>query len=214
MAMTGYNPQVVSNSINSVKNAYKAYNDAMNTGIQTRFVNAMESVWACEQAQNFFRNAYKPAIDELYNSVEASLASVVNTMNSAARDWAVSTESDFSPINHEQIPNASNVDGIKLDLSGVKGIDLEAANSTVAQLQAIKAEAETALEAAKSAVAECGFVGGDQQASIDASLAKIKTDGANFVEKITTAVKNAIDNTVSSYGQLEKNVSNAFTAKQ
>lgn len=213
MAMTGYNPSQVSNSINQVKNAYKAYNDAMNTGLQNRFVKPMEDVWACEQAQSFFRNSYKPAVDQLYASVENSLASVVGTMNEAARNWAAETESDFSQINHEQIANAANVDGIKSDISGVKGIDLTSATSTVAQLQNIKAEAEAALDQARQAVAECGFVGGDQQANITASLNQIKSDANEFINTITSAIKTSIDSTVSSYGQLESRVSNSFTAK-
>ena len=41
MAMTGFNPSQVSNSINQVKNAYRAYMDAMNTAI----INLLSTVY-------------------------------------------------------------------------------------------------------------------------------------------------------------------------
>ena len=213
MAMTGYNPEVVRNSINQFETAYSHYNDAMNTGLQNNFVNEMANVWACEQAQSFFTKAYKPSIDALYNSVEASLASVVNTMNAAAREWAVRTESEFSPIAHTQIPNAANVDGIKVEIGGEKGIDLEVATSTVGKLASIKANAEAALDEAKNAVATCGFLGGEQQSSITNSLGKIKQDATKFIDDLTGGIKASIDNTVTAYGNLAAKNSDSFTAK-
>lgn len=212
MAMTGYNPQQVSNSINQFKSAYKAYNDAMNTGLQNRFVKPMENIWGCEEAQNFFRNQYKPAIDALYNSVEKSLSSVVNAMNGAARDWARETESDFTPINHDQVPNAVNVDGIQADLNGVKGADLTEATATVAVLQNIKAEADGALDQANAAVSECGFIGGDQQAAISKTLQDIKKAVADLIESLNNATKNRLDDTVSRYGNTERANTDKFTA--
>ena len=213
MAMTGYNPTQVSSSINAVKSAYRAYNDAMNTGIQNRFVKPMESLWACEDAQNFFQQVYEPTIKALYAKAEASLASVVASMNDAAAHWAQETASEFSPINHEQIADATDVSGIKLEINGVKGVDRDAASSTASQLANIKNEAENALVQAKQAVANSGFVGGDQQAQIDSSLEEIKRNVSEAITTITEAVKKSIDTTVENYGSLEAAVSKAFAGE-
>ena len=213
MAMTGYDPQKVSSSINAVKSAYRAYNDAMNTGIQTRFVKAMEGVWACEDAQNFFMQTYEPLVKGLYQRAETSLSSVVASMNDAASHWAATTQSEFSPVNHEQIADACDVSGIKLEINGVKGVDKDSASSIASQLANIRSEAESALTQAKQAVADSGFVGGSQQEQINNSLEEIRRNVGEVITTITENVKKAIDNTVENYGSLESAVSQVFSGQ-
>jgi len=215
MAMTGFNPSQVSNSINQVKNAYRAYMDAMNTGIQNRFVKPMESLWAAQNAYDFFNNNYKPAIDSLYNAVEASLSSVINVMNQEGRKWAETSgnASVFVASNHEQIPNASNVEGIQKEISGNIFIDEAQATSTAAVLPQLGSEAEAALNQAVQAVATCGFLGGDQQASLTASLNKIKTDAKNIVDSLVHGAETGIKNTVDIYNAQAASASSSMTAQ-
>ena len=211
----GFNPSVVTNSINQVKNAYRAYMDAMNTGIQNRFVKPMESVWAAQDAYDFFNNNYKPAIDGLYNAVEASLSSVVEVMSKEAANWAATTgnAATFTTIAHESIPNASNVDGIQKEIGGNIFIDENQANSISAVLPQLGSEAETALNQAVQAVATCGFLGGQQQSSLTASLTKIKNDAKNIVDSLVHGAEQGIKNTVSAYNTQATNASSSMTAQ-
>ena len=65
MAMTGFNPDQVTSSMNNVEKAYSDLIRALGTNMQSNFVNTMANFWACNQAQTFFTNNFKPAIDEL-----------------------------------------------------------------------------------------------------------------------------------------------------
>ena len=62
---TGFNPDEVTASINAVKGAYSNLIDALGNQMQTQFVDGMSSQWACTQAQEFYRDAFKPVIDQL-----------------------------------------------------------------------------------------------------------------------------------------------------
>ena len=55
MAMTGFNPDEVNSSINSVKSAYEALIRALGDDMQNQFVGGMADKWACRNAQSFFQ---------------------------------------------------------------------------------------------------------------------------------------------------------------
>ena len=63
MAMTGFNPDEVNSSINSVKSAYEALIRALGDDMQNQFVGGMADKWACRNAQSFFNDAFKPSVD-------------------------------------------------------------------------------------------------------------------------------------------------------
>lgn len=212
MAMTGYDPQVVNNSISKVIQAYNDYNKAMNTDMQNIFVKGMEQVWACVDAQDFFNKIYEPAMRNLYETAERRLSSVVASMNSAGQKWAETTGSGYSSVNLTSIPNACDVSGIQENLSGVRGIDEAAANDISSQLPSIQQAADSALDAARQAVATCGFVDANssQQTAIDSSLTEIKNLTSSTIQEIINALKTAVTRTVDTYGTISANVSTAF----
>ena len=211
MAMTGYNPQEVATSINNAITAYKAYNSAMNTGMQIQFVKPMENIWACEQAQRVFE-IYKGSMDELYNEFNKFFASLVSTMNEGGRDWAQSTESSYNNINYDVIPNAADVSGIKLDIAGVKGIDLAQANQTATCLPRLAQEATTALNNLSTAVNTCGFIGSNQQETLTASINEIRTKTQEWVSDLNRLFRENVNNTVENYGDTAQKNVQRFTA--
>ena len=85
MALTGFNPDEVTSSINSVKQAYEELIKALGDDMQREFVGGMADKWACKQAQDFFGSAFKPAIDSLISSSNTIFQSVADAMNSAAQ---------------------------------------------------------------------------------------------------------------------------------
>lgn len=213
MALTGFDPQLVKTSIGKVKNAYDSLISQIGTNMQNKFVNGMQDKWACKEAQEFFKNAFKPTIDKLNSTTDETFKSVVEAMDSAADNWAKTTKSDYSKSGFTPKNVKMNVDVIKENIKGVRGVDVATATGVADKLKEIAREAGSALDNAKSAVNNCGFVGGSQQENLISSLNKVKTSINNAVETITNDVHKAIKNTVSAYSDLEGKVSAAFQGK-
>lgn len=213
MAMTGFNPDQVANSMKNVETAYSDLVKALGTNMQSNFVNAMANYWACNQAQTFFTQNFKPAVDELLNSSYNTFKSVIDSMNSAASGWASQTDSSWSTKSFGGELKKIDVSSIKENLNGVRGVDEAQANNTAGKLATIAQSAISALTSAQNAVQNCGFVGRDQAQTLITSLGTIKTNISNATEQLTNATKTAVSNTVDAYGTLATNVESAFTAQ-
>ena len=210
MAMTGFDPSIVNSSIGSVKSAYQELITALGDKMQNQFVAGMADKWACNQAQQFFTNAFKPAIDSLISSSNVTFESVVSSMNSAGMAWAEQTDSSYSPQSFSMINKNIDASVIRENVGGIRGIDLDAANAVAAKLPAIAESAKSALTQAQNAVQNSGFIGGSQQANLVNSLGVIKSKIDTATEEITSETKNAIDATVANYSNTEGKISEAF----
>lgn len=212
MALTGFNPDEVSRSINSVKQAYEELIKALADDMQREFVGGMADKWACRQAQTFFSSAFKPAIDSLINSSNTIFQSVADAMNSAAQNWASTTDGTFSKVAFSTQNKTMDVSGIQENIGGVRGIDLQSANSVAAKLGTIASSASSALGQAQSAVQNCGFIGGSQASNLISSLGTIKSKISQSTEELANQTKEAINQTVQTYSDTEGKVSQAFSA--
>lgn len=210
MALTGFNPSTVRTSMNSVQKAYNDLLKSLGTDMQNQFINGMADKWACKNAQKFFTEGFKPAVDGLIKDSNKTFKSVIDAMNSGAKAWAAQTGSEWSSISFSQVDKSMNVSNIKENINGVRGVDAASANTVAAKLPTIANEAKSALTAAENAVKDCGFIGGTTASNLVASLRKIRTNIDNATQKITEQTKKAINQTVQDYSNLEKDVANAF----
>lgn len=213
MALTGFDPSIVNTSINSVKSAYAELIQALQNDTQTKFVGGMKDNWACNEAQRFFRESFKPAIDDLIKGSDDVFESVVNSMNSAAQAWAERTESSYSTVSFSRSNGKVSVDEIQENIGGVRGVDEANANQVATStLQQVVQASSSALDQAKSAVQSCGFIGGDQAANLSNALETIKSRINEAVNELSNQTKTAIGQTVTSYGDIRSKVENAFNA--
>ena len=210
MNLTGFNPEVVTASINGVKGAYSNLIDALGTQVQTQIVDGMSQYWACTQAQEFYTQAFKPLIDSLIVASNSTFQSIVASMNSAANNWAIQTKSSWSGMSIETVDKKVDTSSILENINGNRGIDEVEARNVAAKLNPIADNAKNALTEAQNAVSSCGFLGGSQAAELQASLATIKNNIDKAVEEATQSTSNAINKTVEAYGSLSKDVSTAF----
>ncbi len=211
-SLTGFDPEVVNTSINSVKNAYNSLSKALGDDMQNDFIGGMSDKWACNDAQKFFNDAFKPAIDGLIKSSNTIFESVVNSMNTAAQRWAADTESTYTPVTFSPIEKTMDTSVILENIGGVRGIDLENTDSVLAKLPMIAEAAKTALEEAKQAVQSCGFLdyASSQSENLSSSLETIKNNIDSAVQSMTNDSKNAINNTLERYGNTKGKVAEAF----
>lgn len=209
--MTGFDPSLVTNSINKVESAYSELMQALYSDMQNNFVDTMAQYWACNLAQRYFRDFVKPDVDNALKDSFARFESVVSSMNEAAARWAQDTESEWAPMSFQGELKTISVDSIQENINGVRGVDEANANTTATELQKIAQNSNTALEAAKSAVNNCGFVGRDMEVTLIQSLDKIKNIIDSFVTEITNGIRNEINETVEAYGTLATKVEDAFS---
>lgn len=210
MAMTGFDPEVVNQAIRNVKSAYESLIEVIGDRMQNEFVVGMQDKWACTQAQNFFENNFKPAIDSIIKSSNSTFESVVSSMNSAGQAWASQTESSYSPQSFTPLSKTIDAGVIMENIGGVRGVDKDAAQSIADKLPGLSEAARTALTDAQTAVQNSGFIGGSQQENLVDSLGQIKTAIYGIIDKVTGETESAIRDTVQAYGDLGGKVAEAF----
>lgn len=198
--MTGFDPVFVRSSISKIQSSYDELMRALATQMQTNFVDSMANYWACNQAQNFFQTAFKKEADELLSNSYKIFESVISAMNQGALSWAQQTNSDWSIVSFNGQLKKINVDNIKENINGIRGVDKVNATATVEKLQIIAMNASSALESAKISVLNCGFIGRNQEEQLMEALNTIKNKINNAIDNLTDSTKRAIDNTISSYG--------------
>jgi len=213
MALTGFDPELVKSSIESVKTAYSNLIKALGDDMQNQFIGGMSDKWACNDAQKFFNDGFKPAIDGLIKGSNTIFESVVSSMNSAAQRWAQETGSAYSPTTLSTISKTMDVSGIQENIGGVRGIDKENATTVAAKLPVIAEAAKGALTDAQNAVQNCGFIGGNQASNLINSLGTIKSNIDTATQDISNQSKSAIDNTVQRYGDTAGKVEQAFSGQ-
>lgn len=208
MALTGFDPDLVSSSIDKVQSAYDELIRAIGDDMQNQFVNGMQDKWACNQAIKFFES-FKDTIDSIITQSNNTFESVVQSMNSAATAWATETESVWSGRQFNRNDKNLDVSGIQENIAGVRGVDPEA-TAVSAKLTSIATSANSALSNAQSAVQNCGFIGGSSAEQLISSLGRIKAAIDDAVTQISEACKAAIESTTQQYTNLEVKVSDAF----
>ena len=212
MAMTGFNPDEVNSSINSVKSAYEALIRALGDDMQNQFVGGMADKWACRNAQSFFNDAFKPSVDSLISSSNQIFESIGSAMNAAGQAWAEQTDANYSPVSFSVINKTMDTSVIQENIGGVRGIDLDTATGVVAKLPTIAESAKNALTQAQQAVQSCGFIGGGQAESLVNALGVVKSKIDAATGEISNETKSYMDQTIAEYSNTEGKVSEAFSA--
>lgn len=208
--MTGFNPLQVQSAVDRVMSSYNDLSQAVINETQQKFVTPMGQQWACTEAQQWFEQ-FKTTINSIETQITNVFESVISSMNSAGAAWAQRTggtsfvQKSFSPFGTQV-----NTEAIQENINGVRGIDKAQATETVKTLKVVAQHASDALAAAKQAVSSSGFIGGDQEATLIASLEKIKTNIDSTLEQLSTSATTAIQNTVTSYGDQEGKISSSF----
>ena len=213
MALTGFDPAIVQTSMNNFISAANDTMDVLCTKFQTQFVDKMAGLWACSNAQKYFNESVKPAMDKLTNDANNVFASVVNSMKTAGQNWANQTGATFSAPTYTSIRKELDTSVIKENINGVRGIDLASASTVSNSLAIINGAAEGTLSRAVSAVQNCGFIGGESAANLLASLNAIKTNLNSTLANCNTQMKTAINNTISNYENTEGQIAQAFAGE-
>ena len=212
MNLSGFDPQLVANSITAINNSYAELMQALKVRTQNEFVNEMASKWACHQAMEFFTVSFQPAMNQLLVGINTCFRSVIQAMNTAAQVWASKTGTSFAGGQFNEIIGTIDVSLIRENINGVRGIDVAATNPVVAKLNSIANDAQVALSHAKNAVNQSGFIDGTQAQSLVESLQLIENKVTNAMNNLSAQTINSINNTINEYADAAGQVGNAFNS--
>ena len=213
MNLTGFDPNLVDSTISSINSAYGDLVQALGSDMKAQFVDDMATKWACKNAQDFFDNSFKPAVDGLLSDSYKTFDSAVTSINSAGQAWAAETGTSYAGGSFSGEMQTIDVSSILENVNGVRGIDVENTGNTLGKLTTIAGSAKTALENAKSAVTNFqSFRGGNQQQNLIDAMETIKSNIDTAVENLNGQVNTAINQTVAQYEDTKGAVEQAFTA--
>ncbi len=213
---TGMNPVKITASMDRIEAAYSNLMDALSTGTQTQFVDKMSQCWACKQAQDFFNESFKPAIDELLKGCRETFESVIDSMNSAAESWGNTVQYSWARRSFSGADGSNQVDVscIQENIGDDRGAVESEVENALTSFNSIAENAGQALDEAINAVHECGFLdpSGNQEASLVEALTGVKNNILDSAQKLTDETKQAVKSTVETYGSLATNVSSTWSA--
>lgn len=209
MALVGFNPEEVRLAIENISSSYNSLVNSLINKNQSDFVVGMSSIWACEQAQNFF-NAYQKDIADLNRKIESVYLSIINSMNKAASVLAGTSGTEWSYVKFSPLISGLDISVIKDNINGVKGIDLANTPDVLSKLDTINSEISTALESTKTAVSSSGFIGGGMQEQLVSSISTIQNNVNQAFGQIKADVNTAIQATLDQYSSGVAKINTAF----
>ncbi len=216
--MTGFNPELVAQTIRRVQSAYENTVNAFFDGMQNKFVNRMSEIWACNVAVDFFNTVVKEQVDNIIGDsnrggITMVFNSVVESINSAAITWAGDTQSEYQSQSLNVITKSLDVSNVRENINGIRGIDLEAVQGITSQLSDILSDTTTALNSAIEAVRDSGFVGGAQESNLVDSINVIKRNIESAVEYINSDCQLKVKTTVEQYENTAGRIAQAFAGE-
>ena len=213
MALTGFDPDVVNSAISKFSESAHDVLTILCKDFKTQFVDAMATIWACKDAQDYFA-AVKTSMDSLTEETEKIFRSVVDSMGSAGKNWGLQTGTSYTAPSFVSNRMSLDVSGIKENINGVRGIDLDAAENVKSVLETLSSRTTTNLTFAKHAVLSSGFIGGTSEANLQNSLEQIRNNIQSSFQNLTQQLNTAIDNTIANYSNTEGKIAQAFAGQE
>lgn len=210
---TGTHNDTIGNKLNQIQASYESLMQALHDKTQTEFIDQMAEEWACRYAQEFFTSTVRPVFNRMLAMSYKTYENIVETIDSWATNWASQTGSDWAKVSFNGELKEVNVDNVKENINGIRGIKEAEANQTAESLVRIESDVNAAVSDAESAVHECGFLdpSGNMESSLIASLTKIKSDYEQAIAEIRESFKSYVSKTTEDYATLASKNAEAFT---
>ncbi len=198
VGLTGFNPDEVAQSIKKMNATYVELCNLYNKGFKS-FLEEISKLWACHEAQTYFRNEFKPVVDNLRDTIELQFNNIINIMNNSAKAWA---EASHETFNQEPFPGklmkVIDVSVIQASLNGNVGISIDLAVQTVKGFQSsMNSQFNAILN--KCVLISSGFLGGKQQETLNNKLSLVQKEISKDVANITQDISNMIRETADKY---------------
>ncbi len=209
----GFDPGRTRDLLMSSKTLYSSFTQELYRCVQHEFVEGMSDKWACSEAQEFFNDSFKPAIDSLFKGITEVFSSIFQTVNSAGEVWNATVsegKSIYTKVPFEENTPTVDVSAIQENINGIRGIDMMDAVSVANKLQNMRTIANDKLGQLRSFVSEEAFIGGEQQANLLSSILTIQNKISNATAELGEQTETLIGNTVAKYENTAGKIASAF----
>ncbi len=198
VGFTGFNPDDVVQSIKKMNATYIELCNLYNKGFKS-FLDEISKLWACNEAQTYFRVEFKPIADNLKDTIELQFNSIINIMNTSAKRWAEASHENF---NQEAFPGKImkdiDITVIQARLDGNIGISIDLAVQSVKKFQtSMNTQFNAILN--KSILISSGFLGGNQQESLNNKISLIQKEISRDLNNVTQDISKMIKETADEY---------------
>lgn len=193
--VTGYSVNGINSVLDGVRESYDNFYNSLDNDVRNT-IDSISHLWASGTAQNFFKNRFKPIIEELFQGqqgVNNCVKSILSAVSNAGNNWA------------KELQNNDSFSGdfaIKYLGIGVEPIQDHFPDQTAgADIEATKNEAESQLSTMKQHVTECCE---NLKNAVD-KAAFLDTEGLQ-----RTSLKSAIDKVNESFEETIDTIKNAM----
>ena len=208
--LTGFNPSAVTDTLNKLQNKY---NDMIFYYLKytNAFLDHISIYWACPEATEYFQNIFCPTFNDFINQVDLSVESIFNTINNAARKWALTCNDTYKSISfvrflHKKIDASS----IKNDIGGSVGINAEESLKRISDLLIVKESVSSYLSDMIQVIRNTSFLGNNQQNALLSVTTKIKNSLLDNITENVVTVKDKIIKTSAKYKDVALKNANMF----
>ena len=220
MAVTGYDKQMVNDSLVQVRVTYG--NVCKNVGGEAQnFIQNLADLWASATAQDWFRETYKPSVDNLFlgaGGVNECFNSILNVISNAGNTWSAELnhgiDSFTGAFSDQYVP--MNISPIKQVLpDGTVGADIQACQSTSESGFAnITSAIDSVCVQLKESLARSGFKdeANKQQVNLDNAIDAVNQSFKATFKKIQESLMQTIREEANRHEDVAANVAGTFNA--
>lgn len=193
----GLNGQEATAALNKIEGSYDKTMTEIIDRMQQTVINTISSTWYGNDAIEFMRDKFKPAIDEAAKQIENIFQSVNDTITQNALNFDNEHRTSvFQKVAHNPKANTLTVDAMRSDLNSFVGItnanEFESAKNMI---NSIAEGIQAALQEAAAAAGNSGFYGGGQQEALVGSMNKIKKSLSDLADELSVATKEKVQQT-------------------
>jgi hypothetical protein len=193
----GLNGQEATAALTKIEWAYDKTMAEIIDAMQARVIGIISGTWFGNDAIEFMRDKFKPAIDEAIKQIETIFQSINDTITQNAQNYdAEHRTSVFQKVLHKVKANTLSIDAMRADLNSFIGITNSSEfESAKVMIDGISDAIQDALQEAVAAAGNSGFYGGGQQDALVSSMQKIKSSLSTLSEELAIATKEKLAQT-------------------
>lgn len=195
--MAEYSGMVTRHTYGVFGTAYNEIMDCLTDRMQNEFINIVVDNWGSQQVYSFFRDQFKPQIDQLIVNVELKFNWIVEYISEAARKWwrnERSTYYDYPKANFgyfDYEDRRINVDYIKKDFDGTIGMNVNNIDNALNNIFNIINTIQGQLDNCLDEIWNCDFMFDDEYSNSYSLIWQIKNEVSDSVGLAMTTVRNA-----------------------
>lgn len=210
----GLNGQEATAALQKTENSYGKIMDELSDRMQDAVIKTISETWYGNDAIEFMRDKFKPAIDSAIKSVEDVFQSVNDTITQNASNFDNEHKTNvFQKVAHNIRASKINADLMKADKNSFIGItDSATFEGAKNILTTISDSVLSALKEAVQAAQNSGFYGGGQQEALVNSMNKIKDTLSQLTDELTQATQEKVNQTKAREEEIAKANANTFQA--